>query len=490
MTDYTRRDFMKKSFATAVGVMGAASLFPGQSVLGANDEIHVGVIGFRNKGAQHIEVFHELPGVKVTALCDVDQKFLDREVAKFTERGEKVEAYRDARNLIESKNVDAVVIATPDHWHALMTIWACQAGKDVYVEKPVSYNIWEGKKVVEAARKYDRVVQAGTQQRSDTGLRPAFQYIQEGNIGEIQWAYAMWYRRRHSIGNVPGPQQIPGTVDYNLWTGPAPLESLERRRLHYDWHWDWTFGTGESGNLAVHNIDDCRWAMQEDGLPKRAMMLGGRFNFHDDGETPNTQLAIFDYNQAPLISEVRNLPHAPGKEYDYMDHYRDIRMGDIIQCENGYFAGGRGGGRIFDNDDNELERFPGDGGGTHQANFIDAVRSRNREILHADIQEGHISTALCHMANLSYRSGRGTGVQKIQDRLQEWDRVQQFLTRVLTHLGRNKVDLEKTPLTMGPWMEVDLENDRVSGGDPIYNRIASSLYQREYRSPFVVPEKV
>jgi len=463
-------------------------LFPSMSVLGANDEIRMGIIGFNSKGAQHIEVFHGLENVSVVALCEVDQDIMNREVVKFQERGESVATHRDVRDLLDSADVDAVAIAAPDHWHALMTIWACQAGKDVYVEKPVSHSIWEGQKMVEAARKYDRIVQAGTQNRSDTGFQQAKEYIDEGNLGEILYARGVWYRRRESIGNAPGPQAVPQSVDYNLWTGPSALEPLKRKNLHYDWHWVWNTGTGETGNLGVHQIDDCRWVLGQNELPTRAIMLGGRYEFHDDGETPNTLVAIFDYEPAPLICDLRNLYHSTDDEY--MDHVRNIRMGNIIQCEDGYFAGGRGGGTIYDNDDNLLADFPGDGGAGHQANFIEAVRNRDRSILQAEIQEGHISTVLCHMANMSYRGGMGAPPEAVRENLQGSGIGLDIVESMLGHLDLNQIDLVENPVTMGPWLSVNLQHEEVTGGESYHTTIAQSLYRRDYRAPFVVPEQV
>jgi len=454
-------------------------------VLGANDDIRVAVVGFRSKGAQHIKVFHEIPGVRIVALCDVDENILNREVQKFKDRGEKVEAYRDVRKLLDNKNIDAVVIATPNHWHSLIGIWACQAGKDVYVEKPVSHNIWEGRKLVEAARKYKRIVQAGTQNRSDVGWRAAVEYIKEGNLGKIQYVHGLWYKLRKSIGRVPGPQHIPPQVDYNLWTGPAPLVPLMRQRLHYDWHWFWATGNGDMGNLGVHQLDDCRFALGESGLPKRLIMVGGRFGFDDDGETPNTQMAFFDYDKAPMIIEIRNLPMKKGIRA--MDNLRGVRSGNIIQCEHGYFAGGRGGGWAYDNNGKRIKQFPGDGGGTHQQNFIDAVRSRRVQDLRADILEGHISSALCHMANISYRVGQKTPVEQIKEVVQVNKEAAETFERILQNLSANEIDPSKTPFTLGPWLEFDKKKERFIGD---WSYEANMFLSQLYRKPFEVPEKV
>jgi len=489
MKNIARRDFIKYSL-----ISGAASMLPvacntassKARIIGANDTVRAAVVGFNSKGAQHIEVFRNLPGVRIVALCDVDRDILNREAAKFTERNEKVETYVDVRKLLENKNIDVVVIATPNHWHSLIAIWACQAGKDVYLEKPVSHNIWEGRKVIEAARKYNRIVQSGTQNRSDTGLREGVNYIKEGNLGKILWTYGLWYKKRESIGNVDGPQKIPEQIDYNLWTGPAKFEPLMRKNLHYDWHWFWNTGDGDMANIGVHQIDDCRFAMSDPGLPKRVLSLGGRFNFNDNAETPNTQLALFEFESAPhMIIETRNLPMKKGVKA--MDHLRGVRMGNIIQCENGYFAGGRGGGWAYDNDNKKIKQFPGDGGGGHQANFIKAVRDRNSNELHSDILQGHISSVLCHMANISYRLGRNISPNQIKEILQQDPEAASAYDRILNHLAANEINLQKTPLTLGPWLDVDIEKEQFIGD---FGKAANQYISRTYRKPFVVPKKV
>jgi len=489
MRGITRRDFMKGSLAA-----GVALAMPFSRALGANDDIRVAVVGFRSKGAQHISVFDKLDGVRVVALCDPDREILKREVDKFKERNQKVDEYTDIRKVLEDKNIDAVVTASPNHWHALITVWACQAGKDVYVEKPASHNFWEGRKMVEAARKYKRIVQVGSQNRSDVGLQAAIQYIREGNLGRILWVHGLWFKLRPSIGKVSGPQQVPSHIDYNLWTGPAPLVPLMRKNLHYDWHWVWPTGNGDMGNLGTHQVDDCRWAAGQSGLPRRVISIGGRFGYIDDGQTPNTQLAIFDYKPAPIIIEIRGLPRAKGLRQ--MDHYRGIRSGNIIQCEHGYFAGGRGGGWSYDNDGKKIRQFVGDGGGGHQANFIKAMRSRKVSDLNADILEGHLSAALCHLANTSYRLGQQSSPEQIRETIQGnkvGDSIlpgeaPETFERLETHLAANEVDLKKMPAFLGPWLKWDSEREKFVGGFPA--RWANELLRRDYRRPFVVPEKV
>jgi predicted dehydrogenase len=425
----------------------------------------------------------------VVALCDVDADVLDQAVQKFRDNNEKVTAYTDVRALLDDRNVDAVSIATPNHWHALMSVWACQAGKDVYVEKPVSHNIWEGRKIVEAARKYKRIVQAGTQSRSDEALQEVFDYLKQGNLGKIQVARGFCYKRRTTIGKVAGPQPLPATIDYNLWTGPAPLEPLRRERLHYDWHWVWPTGNGDIGNQGIHEMDMCRWAIGQSKLAPMVMSIGGRFGYDDDGDTANTQVAYLGYDPVPIIFEVRGLPVR--KDARGMDNYKGIRIGIVIDCEQGYFAGGAGGGWLYDNSGKKIRQFSGPGGGGHHANFIAAVRSRKISDLNAEITEGHISSALCHQANISHQLGKRSDVEVIQEAVKARDHLGESLERFKDHLFENWVDLAQTRATLGATLAFDPEEERfISNTEFGPGFWANRLVKSGYREPFVIPEKV
>lgn len=472
---------MNRTAKAGIGAVSISALSHSR-VLGANDEIRVGVIGFRGKGGQHVDVFHQLEGVRVVALCDVDQDVIDRKKAAFDERGDAVKTFRDMRDLLDQKDIDAVVIAAPNHWHSLAAIWACQAGKDVYVEKPVSHNIWEGCQLVKAARRYNRIVQAGTQNRSDIGLRAFKAYLKEGHLGKVKYAHGLWFKRRESIGKVKGPQPIPKSVDYNLWTGPAPLQPLMRENLHYDWHWIWDTGNGDMANIGVHQIDDCRFLADLEGSPTQVMSFGKRWGYDDDGETPNTNLAVFKYD-IPLIIEVRGLPMQKG--INAMDNVKGVRAGNIIMCENGYFAGGRGGGWVYDLNGEKVKQFPGDGGGMHQQNFIDAVRNRDRKALHADVEQGHFSSVVCHMANVSYLIGRTSDFDAIRASVSENDYAVERVNNMQEHLQKNEINLEEHPVIHGAPLEFDMEKERFVGD---MNYEANMFLKRNYREPFEVPE--
>ncbi len=470
----TRRDFIKASAALAAAV-------PFSRARGANDDIRAAVVGIRSQGANHINWFRNIPGVRVVAIADADKSFLDREQKNFKQRNEKVDTYVDFRKLLEDESIDAVITATPNHWHALVTIRACQAGKDVYVEKPVSHNIREGRRMVEAARKYNRIVQSGTQRRSDAGLLEAIEYVRQGNLGRIVLVRGIVYVGRGSIGKVDGPQAVPASVDYNLWTGPAPMEPLMRRNLHYDWHWVWPTGNGDLGNNGIHFMDICRWVLGKDSPAPRVMSMGGRFGYIDDGETANTQLVLLEYKPAPIIFEVRGLPRAKGDSA--MDAYRGVRAGTVIHCEHGYVAGGW----AYDNDGKKIKQFKVTGGSGHHANFIKAVRSRKTSDLNADILEGHLSSALCHMGNVSYRLGKETSRAEVMEAIKGNSEMEESFERMQEHLLVNTVDVKATPRILGPWLSMDPQSETFVGD---FAEKANKLVSREYRPPFVVPESV
>ncbi len=338
--------------------------------------------------------------------------------------------------------------------------------------------------MVEAARKYNRIVQSGTQRRSDEGLREAINYIQQGNLGKILWVRGIVYVKRDSIGKVDGPQPIPKTVDYDLWTGPAPLVPLMRKNLHYDWHWVWPTGNGDFGNNGIHYIAICRWVIGQSGkvgLAPRAMSIGGRFGYIDDGETPNTQIVFLDYKPAPIIFEVRGLPKAKGDSA--MDTYRGMRDGIVVQCEEGSFAGGW----VYDNDGKKIKQFKLTEGAGHHANFIKAVRSRKVSDLNADILEGHLSSALCHIGNISHRLGKATSREEIMEVVKSNKEMVDSFERFEEHLSRNEVDFKVTPKILGPLLTMDTNNEIFVGE---FSQEANKLVRREYRKPFVVPEQV
>jgi len=491
MSSFTRRSFMKSTIAAGAGMVLAG---PNSHVRGANNDLRFAVVGTGGQGSGHIRYFNDKEGVNVVALCDADRDHVNKRADELEKKsGRKIQRYTDVRKLLEDKNIDAITSATPNHWHSLVTIWACQAGKDVYIEKPVSHNVWEGRKMVEAARKYDRIVQTGTQKRSSAAHKAAYKWIHEGNIGAIKWVRSFCYKGRGPNTNgivygTNGPTSPPPGVDYNLWCGPAEMKPLRRKSLHYKWHWMWNKGCGDLGNQGIHEMDLGRWALGDPKLAPRVISFGGRPGVSqtgDTGETANTHIIYLDYKPAPLIFEVRGLPRKKGDKS--MDNFRGIRVGVVVQCENGYFAAGDGGGWVYGNDDKKIKQFSGGGGGSHHQNFVDAVRSHKVSDLNADIEKGHFSSALCHMGNTSYRLGKTMPVDEIKKTIGDNADMMDSLDRMLVHLKANEVDLEAEPLTLGPMLTMDPEKEQWVGE---YSEWANMYLKRNYREPFVVPDKV
>ena len=491
MSAITRRVFLgSAAAAAATTTLGCRASAGAAGSTSPNEVLRVAVVGLRGRGNDHVNNYAKLPGVEVAALCDVDRGVLEAAKARAIEAGATDPmTIVDYRELLERDDIDAVSIATPNHWHALQAVWACQAGKDVYLEKPVSHNVWEGRQIVHAAAKYDRIVQTGTQIRSSPSIQDALAWVNEGHIGEIQLARGLCYKPRQSIGRVEGAQQLDAAVDYDLWCGPAPKKPLMRERLHYDWHWVFDTGNGDLGNQGIHQMDIARWALGEDALPPRTISVGGRFAYVDDGNTPNTQFVYHDYERAPLLFEVRGLPRdlkAQQEEWRRrgMDEYLGARIGVIVHCEGGHLQiPSYTEAAAFDAKGKKLEKW--EGGANHYANFVDAVRSRRSEDLTASIEDGHLSSALCHLGNVSYMRGKAGGPAKISTVAGKLRNAGDTADRFLDHLARNGVDPEIEQPIVGSWLTIDPETETVAGDDE-----ANRLLTREYREPFVVPEVV
>lgn len=482
-TSVTRRSFLKAS-ALGTAALSAASW---QRVVGANDALRVAIVGFKGRGGDHIAGFRKVPGVRIVGLCDVDTRVLESAVKKLKDDGYEAKGYKDVREVIADKDIDIISTATPNHWHSLITVWACQANKDVYVEKPVSHNVWEGRKAVEAARKYRRIVQTGTQSRSSHAIRDAVAWVRAGNLGKVLLARGLCYKPRQSIGKVDGPQPIPEGIDYNLWCGPAPMSPLTRKNLHYDWHWVWETGCGDLGNQGIHQMDIARWFLGEQELSPSVVSLGGRLGYVDDGTTPNTQIIWHGYEKAPLIFEVRGLPKDKASQAEWgknMDTFMNAQIGVVVHCEGGYVVIPNYSSAVaYDRLGEEVMRWSG--AKDHYQNFVDAVRSRRIEDLNADILQGHLSSALCHTGNISYRLGKKSAPGEARERLKEYLGLAKGFDRMADHLKRNGVDLETDQITAGVPLKMDPATERFVG-----NADANRMLTREYRQPFVVPSEV
>ncbi len=380
MARYHRRDFLRRTVAgSTLAAFALAGTRTSGRVLGANDRVRIAIAGIHGRGQTHITGFGGMRDVEIAYLVDPDSRLFGSrsDLVKRT-AGNTPVCVQDIRRALDDKSLDAVSIVTPNHWHALMAIWACQAGKDVYVEKPCSHTIAEGRKLVEAARKYSRIVQHGTQRRSDPQWIQLVNDVRNGKYGKLLISYGYASRSRLSIG-VKGPQEPPRELDFNLWLGSAPVQPYRPNLVHYNWHWSWDFGDGEIGNMGSHQLDVCRWALAAGATPKSVVSLGGRFGYKDQGQTPNTQLTMIDYGEARLILEIRGLVGDQGWKITNEFHTDQGMVRD-----GKFFPKGKSEGVPIDN-------FPPPGapeqGPRHMRNFIDCVRSRKREDLRAEVLE-------------------------------------------------------------------------------------------------------
>ena len=397
-----RRYFLMGSAAAALATRPARS----QSS-SPNDTVRVAVVGCGGRGSSHVGAWTSQKNVALAALVDVDDTHSERYIGSLQKRGlNPVPTFRDIRKVLDDKNIDAVSIATPNHWHTLQTIWACQAGKDVYVEKPCSHNVFESRQIVAAARKYNRIVQQGSQSRSSPALQEAVQKMKAGEFGEIYMARGLCFKARNTIGKTP-VEPVPPGVDYDMWTGPAPLRPFTKNRFHYNWHWFWDTGNGDLGNQGIHEVDIARWGL---GVthPTKVSSVGGKFMFDDDQETPNTQTCSYEFNvngkTKMMTFEVRHW---------YSHHEAGIggerpgnTIGNTFYGSDGYLVID-GYNKYYSFMGREQKPGPSRTEREHHfENFIAAVRSRKKEELNADIEEGAMSCVLVHLANVSYRLGR------------------------------------------------------------------------------------
>jgi predicted dehydrogenase len=483
MTLKTRRQFLEDSMfaAATAGLLagGARSVRAADEAKApsANDIFNVAVVGVNGRGGSHIAGFGERKDCKIAAIVDVDEVVANR-VAEGIEKkfGYKPTIYSDMRKCFEDPSIHIASIATPNHWHALAAIWAVQAGKDVYVEKPVSHNVTEGRRIVEAARKYGKIVQTGTQSRSNPGMREAIEFLQSGKLGEVKHARGLCYRPRAAIG-APGNYDVPASVNFDMWCGPAKLDTLTRPKFHYDWHWQWAFGNGDLGNQGIHQMDIARWGLGEHDLGESVLSYGGRFGYVDAGETANTQVCIHQFQSGKRLTfEVRGLK---------TEALRGASVGVIFTGTEGYLVcPSYTGGMAFSVDGMELKKFQNGGDDHHYANFIAAVRSRKPEELNAEIVDGHLSSALCHVGNISYRLGQPVSAQQLTDQFHSDTEASETLDRFLSHLKDHQLDPATTKITLGP--QLTLAGTEVFSGARADE--ANPMLTRDYRAPYVVPK--
>ncbi len=486
MKNLSRREWLENSmFAAAaagslpgaVASVRAESYPEPQPKFSVADKVRVAVIGVNGQGGSHLGSLlnkTNRPGCEIVAICDVDSEVGKKKGVAVVEKetGKAPKYYQDIRKLLEDKEVDAVSIAVPNHWHALAAVWAMEAGKDVYVEKPVSHNVREGRIMVETARRTGKICQTGTQCRSQKGTIDAIKYVHDGKIGEVKIARGLCYKPRKSIGE-RGTYQPPKSVDYDIWCGPSPVLPLTRPRLHYDWHWVWPTGNGDLGNQGIHQMDIARWGLKVADIGKSVFGFGGRVGYTDAGDTPNTEVTVHNYGDKNLIFEVRGL-ETPA--------LKGAKVGVIFEGTDGYVVlTSYTSGAAFDKDGKKVAEFKG--GGDHHANWLKAVRSRNHSDLNADILEGHLSSALCHLGNISQRLGESVEIGQLDDRVAKLpgcDAVRETLDRVREHLKANRLGPE-TKLSFGPLLTIDPVSETFVGSGA--SAAAPHLF-REYRKGF------
>jgi predicted dehydrogenase len=481
MQPMTRRTFLQGAAATAafplVTLSGTKS---SGRVLGANDAIRVAVAGIHGRGKSHITELLRQKGVRIVSLIDPDSSLFDSSKKRITDKGGKDPVcVQDVRKVLEDKNVDAITIATPNHWHSLMTIWACQAGKDVYVEKPLSHNPWEGRRCVEAARKHGRMVQHGTQQRSSKGRAMEIAAVQSGKYGKLLVSKGYCCKPRWSIGKKPLGKP-PAALDFDVWLGPAPAQPYHGNLVHYNWHWFWDFGNGDIGNQGVHEMDVARWAIKGATLPSKVWSLGGRFAGDDQGQTPNMQLAVMEFGEVLLVFEVRGLVKAKDKTFP-------LRVQNEYYTTEGRIAQGafypKDGGKPEPLGKSEVHVTPDGPFGS----WLHAVRSRKVEDLNADVEVGHFSAALCHLPNISYRLGERVPFDAKTKRLGDNREVVETFENLRQNLKGVGVKLEESTYTLGKVLTLDAAKECFTGDGAT---AANALLTRAYRKPFVVPDKV
>jgi predicted dehydrogenase len=407
----SRRTFMKKTALAGAAAVAIPTFIP-SSAFGANDRINAAVLGINGRGQSHISSFMAQKDLQVTTLCDPDMRLLKKGQAAFKEKyNADVAIEQDLRKVFANKDIDVVSIAMPNHWHSLATIWACQAGKDVYVEKPGSHNIAEGRKMIEAAHKYNRIVQHGVQLRSSPAVQEAVQLMRDGYIGKVYMARGLVFRMRGDIGD-KGLSPVPEGLDYDLWTGPAQMEPFTENLVHYNWHWHWDYGNGDVGNQGIHETDLCQWGLDV-GLPTKITSMGGKFLWKDSKETPELLTSIYHYPEQEKIIQFEVRPWLTNNE-------GGATVGNIFYGDKGYIVvDGYDKYTSFLGKDNKPGMSKSDGGpvadgvdrglgGTdgHFENFIKAVRARDSSILNGPVETAHLSSALAHLGNIAYRLDR------------------------------------------------------------------------------------
>jgi predicted dehydrogenase len=498
MSQITRRSFVKYTSAVSGAFVAAPAI--GRAGTSANDKLGGCVVGVNSRGNSHIGGWLNDSRSEVRAIVDVDEAVGNKRCDEIEKKqGVRPTLYMDMRKAFESKDIDFVSTATPNHWHALTGIWAMQHGKDAYVEKPVCHNVHEGTALIAAARKYERMCQVGTQCRSSQACIEAMEFLHNGGIGECNFARGLCHKRRASIGAL-GDYPVPANIDFDLWMGPAQMTDpkVTRPKFHYDWHWQRNYGNGDLGNQGPHQTDVARWGLGIDTHPSTILTYGGRLgyqaekkdaNFIDAGDTGNTEVSIYDYGDKCIVFETRGLAiNEPDDDAvsKLVQSFKGNKIAVIFYGSEGYLVQKSYNHCIaYDKEMNVTKEFKG--GDNHFGNFLDACVSRKKEDLNADVREGHLSAAISHLGNISYYMGEDNKatVDQLSAALKDiksLDNNQQTLDRTVAHLVGNEVDLAKYPLALGPLLKFDPETELFTNNDA-----ANQYLTREYRAPYICP---
>jgi len=498
MSKLTRRQF---SLAT-VAVSASAAIRRAHAEESPNEKLSVAVIGCGGRGGSHVGGFTGVKQSEVVAVVDPDGKAAEKRASQVEERqGSKPKVITDMRVVFDDPSVNAISTATPNHWHALTGIWAMQAGKDAYIEKPICHNVMEGAALVAAMKKYKRIAQVGTQCRSTPAVRGGMEFIHEGGIGEVNFARGLCYKRRKSI-NAKGDYGIPEGLDFNLWSGPAAYTDpkVTRKRFHYDWHWQRHYGNGDLGNQGPHQTDIARWGLGLMRHPNSVICYGGRLGYQaerkdesyvDAGDTGNTEVSIYDYGDKCIVFETRGLEIKPSADDELNRLFESSsgnKIGVVFYGTEGYLVQRSYSHCVaYDKDFNKIEEFKGGGDHHHFQNFVDACISRKAEDLNASALEGHLSAAISHLGNISYYLGEQNKVsveevEKVLSDIKSLDDNSATLKRTVQHLTDNAVDLDKYPLALGPLLKIDPEAETITNNDK-----AKAMLTREYRAGFECP---
>lgn len=470
----------RRHFLSTSAFAGTWSLLaPHARAQGANGELRVAVIGLNGRGMNHVDGILSAKGAKLVALCDCDSKVLAKAKEAAEKKGAQVKTFDDYRKLCESKDIDAVTIATPNHTHCLIATTAAANGKHVYVEKPVSHNVWEGRRLAEAQAKHSVIIQHGFQRRSEAAWAEGLAWLKEGSLGKMQLSRGFCYKPRPAIGKVSAPKPPPAEVNYDLWCGPREMAPVRREKFHYDWHWQMLYGNGDLGNQGPHQLDVCRWAIGDPKeLPPAVVSCGARFAHDDDGNCANTQIVFLAYDPVPILFEVRGLP---ARNLDYkggMDSYRGVQIGNVFEYEGGWLSGGHDANcAVYDRDGKKIREFKG--GGSHFQTWVDAVHS-GRQDPKRGAESGHLSSALAHIGNISWQLGTHGTFDQARESMSH-TAATDAVTRMEQHLQANGIDLAKTGITVGPPLKVESGKESFTGDRA---EAANALLKDSYRKSF------